>query len=54
MTVPSGSCLSHQPQNVLSRWCHRLAKEHLGRWALLPVPLSEVLDVIGELNQHVA
>jgi hypothetical protein len=22
--VPSGSCLSRQPQNVLSRWWHRL------------------------------
>ena len=28
MTVPSGSCRSSQPQNVLSRWWHRLAEEH--------------------------
>jgi hypothetical protein len=32
VTVPSGSCRSAQPpipvQNVLSRWCYRLAKEH--------------------------
>ena len=27
MAVPSGSCLSRQPQNVFSRWWHRFAKE---------------------------
>ena len=28
MTVPSGTCRSSQPQNVLSTWWHLLREEH--------------------------
>jgi hypothetical protein len=49
MTVPSDRCSSRQPlvpaQNVLSKWWHRLAKEHFTA-TVGPVAMSDLADLL--------